>query len=65
MLTVILWGLLVLFAAGDTIAHFTRYKYGETVSASIWWLEKKFPVTRLIVFAVLSLLIVHLELRWP
>ena len=33
ILTYILLGLLATFWAGDAVAHFTRYKYGETVSA--------------------------------
>lgn len=64
-LTYALWGLLVLFAGGDAAAHFTRYRYGETVSASIWWLERRFPIFHLAVGALLALLFTHLEFQIP
>jgi hypothetical protein len=62
---VALWGLLVLFAGGDVVAHFTKYKYGETVSASLWWLEKVFPVSRVLIGLVLAVLFTHLEFHLP
>jgi hypothetical protein len=64
-LTYALWGLLVLFAGGDAAAHFSKYKYGETVSASIWWLERRFPVFHILVGIVLAVLFTHLEWKVP
>lgn len=64
-LTAALLGLIALFAGGDLAAHFTKYKYGETVSAWVWWLEKAFPFTRLVVGAILAILFTHLEFRVP
>lgn len=64
-LTYLLWAILGLFAAGDAAAHFTNYRFGETVSASIWALEKRLPFARVIVALVLAVLFTHLELHFP
>jgi hypothetical protein len=64
-LTLALYGLIVLFAGGDAAAHFTHYKYGETVSASIWAALKRFPVLHYLLGAAIVVLFTHLELRWP
>lgn len=64
-LTYALIGLLALFAGGDAAAHFTRYRYGETVSAAIWWLERRFPLFHLAVGLLLALLFTHLEWHLP
>lgn len=60
-LTVALYGLLVLFAAGDAAAHFTHYRYGETVSKSVLDASKRFPVLHALVAAAGLALVVHLE----
>jgi hypothetical protein len=52
------------FAGGDA-AHFTAYRYGETVSASIWWLERRYPVLHILVGLVLAVLFTHLEFQVP
>lgn len=57
--------MILTFTVVDYVAHKTKYKYGETVSASIWWLEKIFPVTRAIIAAVLIIGFTHLEFRVP
>lgn len=64
-LTIALWSLLAVFAGGDAAAHFTHYKYGETVSASIWWLERRFPIFHIAVGLVLAVLFTHLEFQIP
>lgn len=64
VLTAALWLLLAVFVGGDAVAHFTGYKYGETVSASIWSMEK-FWVVRVIVGVVLAGLFTHLEFQLP
>jgi len=64
-LTLALWALIALFAGGDAAAHFTKYKYGETVSASIWWMEKRFPALHVILGLLLAVLFTHLEFRLP
>ncbi len=64
-LTASLIGLLGLFGAGDALAHFTKYKYGETFSAAVWWLEKRFPVFHLVVGVALAVLFTHLEWQVP
>lgn len=64
-LTFALLGLVVAFAGGDAAAHFTKYEYGETVSAFIWWLEGKMPVFRVVIAAGLAVLFTHLEFRIP
>lgn len=64
-LTAALWSLLVLFAAGDAAAHFTHYKYGETVSASIWAAMRRFPILHWLVLAAAVVLTTHLELHIP
>lgn len=55
----------MLFAGGDAAAHFTKYKYGETVSASIWWMEKRYPVLHIVTGLVLVVLFTHLEFQLP
>jgi hypothetical protein len=65
IVTGVLWGLLVLFAGGDAAAHFTHYRGGETVSASIWWLERRFPIFHILVGLALGVLFTHLEFRIP
>lgn len=57
--------MLALFGAGDLVAHFTHYKYGETFSAAVWWVEKKFWVFHLVVGVILVVLFTHLEFRQP
>jgi hypothetical protein len=64
-LTLALWGLIALFAGGDALAHFTQYRHGETVSASIWWLERRYPAFHVIVGALLAVLFTHLEFQLP
>lgn len=61
MLTIILYGLLALFVVGDAGAHFTRYRYGPTVSWTILWLEKRYPWFHVVVAALLIVLGAHLE----
>jgi hypothetical protein len=61
-LTIALWSLLVLFAGGDAAAHFTHYRYGETVSKSIKDAALRFPILHWIVGVLLAVLIVHLTL---
>lgn len=58
-------GLIALFAGGDLLAHYTKYKYGETFSAWVWWLEKAFPFTRVVVGVILAVLFSHLEFHHP
>jgi len=65
LLTYILLGLLATFWAGDAVAHFTRYKYGETVSAAIWWLEKRSILFRILVGLSVAVLFTHLEFQIP
>lgn len=64
-LTLALWGLLAVFAGGDALAHFTHYRYGETVSASIWWMERRYPVLHIVTGLVLAVLFTHLEFQLP
>lgn len=64
-LTFVLYGLLVAFGVGDAVAHFTHYRYGETVSASIWQAMKRFPELHWIVLAFSIVLTTHLELQIP
>jgi hypothetical protein len=64
-LTYALWGLLLLFAGGDAAAHFTKYKYGETVSASLWYLQRRFPIFHIVIGLVLAVLFTHLEWHLP
>lgn len=64
-LTYALLGLLALFAGGDAAAHFTRYRYGETVSAATWWLEHRFPIFHVLVGLAIAVLFTHLEFRVP
>lgn len=64
-LTLALYGLIVLFAGGDLAAHLTHYRYGETVSASIWAASKRFPALHYIVGALLVVLFTHLEFKLP
>lgn len=65
MITAILYALLVAFAGGDALAHFTHYRYGPTVSWTIWWLEKRYPVFHIIIGVLLLLLGTHLEVHFP
>jgi hypothetical protein len=65
VLTYALWGLLVIFAGGDAAAHFTKYKYGETVSASLWYLQRRFPIFHIVIGLVLAVLFTHLEWHLP
>jgi hypothetical protein len=64
-LTYALWGLLVIFVGGDAAAHFTKYKYGETVSASLWYLQRRFPIFHIVIGLVLAVLFTHLEWHLP
>jgi hypothetical protein len=64
-LTAVLVGLLSLFLAGDGAAHWTHYRYGETFSALIWYLERRFPIFHLIVGLLVAVLFTHLEFRIP
>ena len=64
-LTATLIGLLALFAGGDAAAHFTHYRYGETFSAFVWWLERRFPIFHLLIGLLLAVLFTHLEWRVP
>jgi hypothetical protein len=64
-LTIALWGLLAAFAAGDALAHFTHYRYGETVSASLWWLQRRYPVFHVVIGLILATLFTHLEFHLP
>jgi lipid-A-disaccharide synthase-like uncharacterized protein len=61
-LTIALWSALILFAGGDAAAHFTHYRYGETVSKSIKDASKRFPVLHWVVGLLGAILIVHLVL---
>lgn len=61
-LTIVLWGVLVLFAAGDALAHFSG---GKTVSWSIHYLEHRWPIFHILVGAVLVVLFTHLEIGVP
>jgi hypothetical protein len=64
-LTVALWSLVALFAGGDAAAHFTHYRYGETVSASIWQALKRFPILHYVLGVAIAVLFTHLEFRLP
>jgi hypothetical protein len=64
-LTVALWALVALFAGGDAAAHFTHYRYGETVSASIWQALARFPALHVVLGVAIVVLFTHLEWRLP
>lgn len=64
-LTYALYGLAILFAGGDAAAHFTHYRYGETVSKSIWDASKRFPILHLVTGLALAVLFTHLEFQVP
>lgn len=64
-LTFALLGLVVAFAGGDATAHFTKYQYGETVSAFLWGLEKRMPFMRVVIGLALAVLFTHLEFQLP
>jgi hypothetical protein len=57
--------LLAVFGVVDAGAHFTKYKYGETFSAFIWWLLRKLPVMRVVIGAAIAVLFTHLEFQVP
>lgn len=61
-LTIVLWGVLVLFAFGDALAHFTG---GRTVSWSIRYLERRWPIFHILVGLALAVLFTHLEVGVP
>jgi hypothetical protein len=67
-LTAALWLLIALFIGGDVVASKTHYKYGETVSASIWQHEH-FWLVRVLTFAFMTILGTylggHFALHWP
>lgn len=64
-LTAALLGVLVAFAGGDAAAHFTKYQYGETVSKFIQGLVARMPWLRVVIFAALADLAVHLSFSTP
>lgn len=64
-LTAILVGLLIAFVGGDAAAHFTNYQFGETVSKAIQGLVKAMPWLRVVIFALLIDLAVHLSFDTP
>lgn len=64
-LTIALYTLLGLFGAGDLLAHFTHYRYGKTVSASVWWLEHRYPAAYVLIGGLWLLLGTHLLLHLP
>lgn len=59
-LTYALFGLILLFVGGDALAHFTRYRYGETVSAAIQGMTRRYRFLFLVVWVGLAVLGVHL-----
>lgn len=61
MITAALYGLVVLFIGGDAFAHFTRYRYGPTVSWTIKWAEHRWPVLHIVLAVALLALGAHLE----
>lgn len=64
-MTYALVGLLATFLGLDGVAHFTKYKYGETFSALVWATEKKYPPTR-VGFAIATLILfTHLVFHVP
>lgn len=57
--------LLAVFGAVDAEAHFTKYQYGETFSAFIWWLLKRLPFMRVVIGLAIAVLFTHLEFQVP
>jgi len=64
-LTIIALVLQGLFWSVDIAAHITKYRYGKTVSALTWWLEKRYPVVHWVVGLALVILFTHLEFQTP
>ena len=65
VLTGLTIALLAIFGVVDAEAHFTKYQYGETFSAFIWWLLRKLPFMRVIVGVAIAVLFTHLEFQVP
>jgi len=64
-LTDLVVAVLGLFLVLDGVAHLSRYRYGETFSALIWYCEHRWPWVHLIVGVLLVVLFTHLEFRVP
>ena len=57
----VLWGgVLILFLFYEAAAIVTKEKEFPTLSRTIWWIHKKYPMVRLLTAAILIWLFVHL-----
>jgi hypothetical protein len=68
ILTIIILILFALFWVAELVAHVTRYRYGQTLSAKIWMYEasrKYGTAVRVTVGALVALLFTHLEFHLP
>jgi len=72
ILTVVILVLFALFWVAELVAHLTKYKYGMTLSALVWKLEREtkghgllsvWP--RIVIAALVALLFTHLEFQVP
>lgn len=65
ILTALTIVILAVFGLVDAEAHFTKYQYGETFSAFIWWLLKRLPFMRVVIGLAIAVLFTHLEFQVP
>lgn len=65
VLTGLTIALLAVFGVVDATAHFTKYQYGETFSAFIWWLLRRLPFMRVVIGLAIAVLFTHLEFQVP
>ena len=66
MTDIVLWAIVGLFVAWEAFAHFiAKNREAHTLSNRIWALERRWPVTRLVVAAAVALLGTHLVAGFP
>ncbi len=62
---ILLWLLVGLFIVWEFYAHFIgKNKTAHTLSNRIWYLEQKYPKTRVLVAVACLVLCLHLTVRW-
>ena len=62
---IILWLIVGAFVLWEVYAHVIgRNKSAHTLSNRIWWLEQRYPKTRVLTAVVLLVLALHLLVRW-
>lgn len=63
---ILLWFLVASFVLWEMFAHFVmRNREAHTLSNRIWWLEKRYPKTRVVVGLACLVLLLHLTFQVP